>query len=601
MTPRTQKVTFVFGAAVAGFRRVRTAAGRARDRDGMADGDFVLGDQNLLHEEPDDTLPLGDVQGLGGRAQPRQKAGQGLGEPQIGLPILGAIDGGFQLAVQRLFLTAELGRSVAQLVDGDQLFLIGRDQAVDTLADPDQAMPKVGLALLVGIGDAGRLQSPVDLCFHQRRIFEQADQLGPHNVVEQVLAHRTAAAQRAVEIAPGVGTQTAVVGDFAGTGLGRRAIQPVAALAARHQPLRDAGRLGPAPGEDLVLLQALFGEGEGLFADDGRHRDLDPVFSRPLVTDTVASGEPVAAAQRPHALARRRPGLAEARSSLVRRIAQHRPHHGAFPARTPGGRGNLAFVELAGDRTHAHVIFGVIAVDVANHGRLRFDDFIEGAGVLGFLVVAVAIGRTAEDSHVAASSPMALAATGTLQNLRTLVFRDHPLELDEEMVFGSFHRRRLQEHGLDALAGQLLDDQNLIGIAAAQTVRSMDQDGFDASLRGEVPDPLQPRAFENGAGKTVILDDHVGRHAVAVALGIGEQGLGLAGDGIAISLLLARDPRVQGCNLHDRLLRRAFAAGSCVPGRAPGSRRRSGAWRRAGGRRRNRVERRAESVSGVQP
>ena len=137
----------------------------------MADGDFVLGDQNLLHEEPDDTLPFGDVQGFGGcgRAQPRQKAGQGLGETEIGLPILGAIDGGLQLAMQSLFLAVQLGRSVAQLVDGDQLFLIGRDQAVDPLADPDKPMPKVGLALLVGIGDTGCLQSPVDLRAHQCR------------------------------------------------------------------------------------------------------------------------------------------------------------------------------------------------------------------------------------------------------------------------------------------------------------------------------------------------------------------------------------------------------------------------------------------------
>ena len=181
----------------------------------MADDDFVLGDQNLLHEEPDDTLPFGDVQFLGGGAQPRQKAGQGLGEPQTGLPILGAIDGGFQFAVQRLLLTADLGRSVTQLVDRDQLFLIGRDQPVDALADPDQAMPKVGLALLVGIGDTGRLQAPVDLCLHQSRILEREDQLGPHDVVEQVLAYGSAAAQPAVGMAPGVGTQAAAVGDLA--------------------------------------------------------------------------------------------------------------------------------------------------------------------------------------------------------------------------------------------------------------------------------------------------------------------------------------------------------------------------------------------------
>ena len=75
----------------------------------MADGDFVLGDQNLLHEEADDTLPLGDVEGFGGRAQPRQKAGQDLGEAQIGLPILGTVDGGLQLAMQRLFLPGSSG------------------------------------------------------------------------------------------------------------------------------------------------------------------------------------------------------------------------------------------------------------------------------------------------------------------------------------------------------------------------------------------------------------------------------------------------------------------------------------------------------------
>ena len=98
MTPRTQKATFVFGAAAARFRRVRTTARRARDRDGMADGDFVLGDKYLLHEEPDDTLPFGEVQSFGGRTQPRQKGGQSLGEPEPGLPILGTIDGGLQFA-----------------------------------------------------------------------------------------------------------------------------------------------------------------------------------------------------------------------------------------------------------------------------------------------------------------------------------------------------------------------------------------------------------------------------------------------------------------------------------------------------------------------
>ena len=115
------------------------------------------------------------------------------------------------------------------------------------------------------------------------------------------------------------------------------------------------------------------------------------------------------------------------------------------------------------------------------------------------------MGRAAEDGDFAASRSMTLAAAGTLQDLRALVFRNHALELDEQMIFGGFLRRRVHKHGLDALAGQLLDDQNLVGIAAAQTIRGMDQDRVDAPFGGEVPDPLEPRACENGSAIAVIL------------------------------------------------------------------------------------------------
>ena len=138
----------------------------------MANDDGVLADQHLLDEEANDALALGDVQCFGRRAQPCQEVGQGLGEPEIGLAILGTIDGGLQLTVQSLLLTAELGRSVAQLVDGDQLLLIGVDQTPDTIADPDQAVSQFGLALLVGVGGTGRLQSPVDLGADESRVLE---------------------------------------------------------------------------------------------------------------------------------------------------------------------------------------------------------------------------------------------------------------------------------------------------------------------------------------------------------------------------------------------------------------------------------------------
>ena len=93
----------------------------------MADDDFLLADQHLLDEEPDDALALRNVQGFGRRAQARQEAVQGLRDPEIGLPVLGLIDNGLQFAMQSLLLTAQLGHSGAELVDCDQLLLIGVD------------------------------------------------------------------------------------------------------------------------------------------------------------------------------------------------------------------------------------------------------------------------------------------------------------------------------------------------------------------------------------------------------------------------------------------------------------------------------------------
>ena len=120
----------------------------------MANCDFVLDDQYLLHDEPDDAQSFREAQRFGGQAPPRQEAGQALGEPEMGFTILGAIDGGLQFEMQSLLLTTEIGRSVAQLVNGDQLLLIGIDQAVDAFADPDQTVAQVSLALLVWIEGA---------------------------------------------------------------------------------------------------------------------------------------------------------------------------------------------------------------------------------------------------------------------------------------------------------------------------------------------------------------------------------------------------------------------------------------------------------------
>ena len=105
------------------------------------------------------------------------------------------------------------------------------------------AVPQLDLALLVGIGGTRRLQSAVDLGANQCRVLKQADDFAPHDLIEQILAHRPAVAQRPVEMAPGIGTQAAVVedggaeaGDRLDALIIRRRFYPGGAVARRPSP-----------------------------------------------------------------------------------------------------------------------------------------------------------------------------------------------------------------------------------------------------------------------------------------------------------------------------------------------------------------------------
>lgn len=59
----------------------------------MVNGDHIVADLHFLDEELDNSLPFGDVQRVGGHAQPVQEPGQGLGQPQLGVPVLDTIHG----------------------------------------------------------------------------------------------------------------------------------------------------------------------------------------------------------------------------------------------------------------------------------------------------------------------------------------------------------------------------------------------------------------------------------------------------------------------------------------------------------------------------
>jgi hypothetical protein len=62
-------------------------------------------------------------------------------------------------------------------------------------------------------------------------------------------------------------------------------------------------------------------------------------------------------------------------------------------------------------------------------------------------------------------------APRALKNLRAFVLGDHPLKLHEELIRGRGALRCVQKAGLDAVPGELFDQQNLVGY-----LHSSDQD-----------------------------------------------------------------------------------------------------------------------------
>jgi len=66
---------------------------------------------------------------------------------------------------------------------------------------------------------------------------------------------------------------------------------------------------------------------------------------------------------------------------------------------------------------------------------------------------------------------VSLTATRSLQDLRPLIFSDHALELHKQLIFRAGTLWRFNKQRLDSLAGELLDQQDLVRVLAAQAIR----------------------------------------------------------------------------------------------------------------------------------
>ena len=81
---------------------------------------------------------------------------------------------------------------------------------------------------------------------------------------------------------------------------------------------------------------------------------------------------------------------------------------------------------------------------------------------------------------------MTFAPARAFRNLRTLVFRNHSLELQQQLVLWGLSRRRFEKDYLYSATRQLLDQENLISILSAEAVWRMNENCFELSAGGQI-------------------------------------------------------------------------------------------------------------------
>src|SRR5215218_1066178 len=113
---------------------ITAAAGRGGDR--VPDGDRVVvtADENFADHEPQDALLAGDVELVEAVGEAAEEPLDGLGELEVGLGVVQLAFERVELGLQGALALAQAGHPGAELVERDELFLVGLDQPLDRCA-----------------------------------------------------------------------------------------------------------------------------------------------------------------------------------------------------------------------------------------------------------------------------------------------------------------------------------------------------------------------------------------------------------------------------------------------------------------------------------
>ena len=149
-----------------------------------------------------------------------------------------------------------------------------------------------------------------------------------------------------------------------------------------------------------------------------------------------------------------------------------------------------------------------------------------------------------EHVHRTEAGAVGLAAAVALHQLGFLVFGEHALELDQQLVLGGIATRALDELHPHPGAGELLDQQRLVGELAGEPVRGVAQHHIHAPLGGQVAQRFQGGADQRRPGVALVLEHPLLRQVSPQLPGVGAQRRRLRADRLVLLLPGAGDPGV---------------------------------------------------------
>ena len=172
----------------------------------MADRDLVVvaADQDFADDESQDALLAGDVELVQAVGEAAEEPFEGVGELEVGLGVVQLGVEAVELGLEGVLALAHRGHPAAQLVERDQLFLVGLDQTLDHRGGAGEVALERFSATGGGVLGPHRDEAAVDLGAHRFGVFEQPADLCPDERVELVGTDRAAGAPLAVRVSPPV-------------------------------------------------------------------------------------------------------------------------------------------------------------------------------------------------------------------------------------------------------------------------------------------------------------------------------------------------------------------------------------------------------------